>query len=123
MGKCFQIHPQDNTAVLLEDAAAGAEIEIVGGAGTIVLRQEIEYGHKVALADIPAGAAIVKYGIDIGHSTSQDQISVLHIGYECQEPVVIGCAVLLIHLEGDRIERIEGIHAHATLKTGAGELT
>ncbi len=68
MTQCFQINSRDNTAVLLDDAAAGEEIEIVGGAGTIVLRQDIEYGHKIALVDIPAGAAVIKYGIGIGHS-------------------------------------------------------
>lgn len=69
MAKCFRINPEDNTAVLLDDAAARAEIEIVGGAGVVVLKQAIEYGHKVALADIPAGEAVLKYGVCIGHST------------------------------------------------------
>jgi hypothetical protein len=69
MAKCFQINPQDNTAVLLDDAGADDEIEIVGGVGAVVLKQAIEYGHKVALATIPAGEAVVKYGICIGHST------------------------------------------------------
>ena len=49
MVKCFQINPEDNTAVMLDDAAAGDEIEIVGAAGVIVLKDAIEYGHKVAL--------------------------------------------------------------------------
>ena len=69
MVKCFQINPGDNTAVLLDDAAAGDEIEIVGGAGTVVLQLDIEYGHKVALATIPTGEAVIKYGICIGHGT------------------------------------------------------
>jgi hypothetical protein len=69
MAKCFQINPGDNTAVLLDDAAAGDEIEIVGSVGKIVLQQEIEYGHKVALIAIPAGEEVTKYGICIGHST------------------------------------------------------
>ena len=38
MIKCFKINPEDNTAVLLDDAAAGAEIEIVGGTGVVVLQ-------------------------------------------------------------------------------------
>ena len=67
--KCFQINPKDNTAVLLEDGGAAEEIEIVGAEGMIVLQQDIEYGHKVALVDIPPGEAVVKYGICIGHST------------------------------------------------------
>jgi altronate dehydratase small subunit len=69
MVKCFQINAKDNTAVLLGDGYAGDEIEIVGGEGAVVLQQEIEYGHKVALADIPAGEAVLKYGICIGQST------------------------------------------------------
>ena len=69
MTQCFQINPGDNTAVLLDDAAAGEEIGIIGSGGAIVLRQDIEYGHKIALVDIPAGAAVTKYGISIGHST------------------------------------------------------
>ncbi len=69
MTQCFQINPGDNTAVLLDDAAAGDEIGIVGGSATIVLQQDIEYGHKIALGAIPAGAAVIKYGIGIGHST------------------------------------------------------
>lgn len=69
MIKCFQINPQDNTAVLLDDAAAGNEIEIVGGTSTIVLQQDIEYGHKVSLVDILIGDEVTKYGICIGHST------------------------------------------------------
>lgn len=69
MLKCFQIDPQDNTAVLLNDAAGGDEIEIIGAEGVIVLRQAVEYGHKVALVDIPAGEAVLKYGICIGQST------------------------------------------------------
>ena len=68
MVKCFQINPEDNTAVMLDDAAAGDEIEIVGVVGVIVLKEAIEYGHKVALNDIPAGDDVVKYGICIGHS-------------------------------------------------------
>ena len=69
MVKCFQINPEDNTAVMLDDAAAGDEIEIVGSIGVVVLKDAIEYGHKVALADIPIGAEVVKYGICIGRSS------------------------------------------------------
>ena len=69
MVKCFQINPEDNTAVLLGDAAAGDEVEIVGGADRIILQQDIKFGHKVALADIPTGKAVIKYGICIGHCT------------------------------------------------------
>jgi len=71
MIKCFQIHSDDNTAVLLEDAKAGDTVELVGALEqlTITLRKDIPYGHKVALAEIPKGDVVTKYGICIGHST------------------------------------------------------
>lgn len=69
MSKCFQIHRDDNTAVLLEDAMAGATIEIIGVQGKLTLQDDISYGHKVALMDIPKNHPITKYGIPIGHST------------------------------------------------------
>ena len=64
----FQVHDQDNVATLLGEAAAGALLQIVGPAGrhNLTAREKIELGHKVALATIPEGAPIVKFGIVIG---------------------------------------------------------
>ena len=64
----FQVHDQDNVATLLGEAAAGALLQIVGPAGrhNLNAREKIELGHKVALATIPEGAPIVKFGIVIG---------------------------------------------------------
>jgi hypothetical protein len=33
------------------------------------LCQDIEYGHKFALADIPIGEYVIKYGYQIGRAT------------------------------------------------------
>ena len=63
----FKIHPDDNVATLLVDAGPGPVV--VGGPAApadLALAVAIELGHKVALADIPAGAAIVKFGVSIG---------------------------------------------------------
>jgi hypothetical protein len=63
----FKIHPDDNVATLLVDAGPGPVV--VGGPAApadLTLAVAIELGHKVALADIPAGAAIVKFGVSIG---------------------------------------------------------
>jgi len=65
----FQIHSDDNTAVLLDDGAAGDVITSVDGTRTVVLRDDIAYGHKVALVDIPEDADIRKYGTPIGHAS------------------------------------------------------
>ncbi len=63
MSRAFRIHPDDNVATLLEDAAA--VVSVVGGPA-IDLHAPVAMGHKVALADIAEGAAVVKFGIPIG---------------------------------------------------------
>jgi altronate dehydratase small subunit len=68
--RCFIVHAQDNVATLLDDAAAGA-VAVIGAArrDAISLREPIRLGHKVALEEIAAGAAVVKYGAAIGRAT------------------------------------------------------
>jgi altronate hydrolase len=62
------IHPRDNVAVALEDLPAGATVSLPDGRIFAVLTA-IPYSHKVALADMAAGAAVVKYGEVIGAVT------------------------------------------------------
>ncbi|MFZ4814801.1 MAG: UxaA family hydrolase [Phototrophicaceae bacterium] len=67
---CFQIHPTDNVAVLLEDAAAGETVTVIGETtASVTLHEPIVYGHKVALKAIAAGDPVMKYGIRIGTAT------------------------------------------------------
>ena len=75
---------------VLHDEETATEIRIRGGVleeqnetggptGTLVevegqqveARQEIPYGHKIALADIPAGSTVLKYGLSIGNATQE----------------------------------------------------
>ena len=68
--RCFQIHPGDNVATLLEDVAAGP-VELIGGnsdASPLTAREPISRGHKIALVDIAANAAVMKFGTRIGHA-------------------------------------------------------
>ncbi len=68
MARCFVIHPTDNVATLLDHAKQGASVEILG-AGTaknLTVGENIELGHKVAIADIAQGAPVMKYGVAIG---------------------------------------------------------
>lgn len=67
MSRAFRIHPDDNVATLLEDAAE--RVTVVGGPD-VELRAPVALGHKVALVDIPGGAAVVKFGIPIGIASS-----------------------------------------------------
>jgi hypothetical protein len=70
----FQIHPADNVATLLDDA--GAEAVLILGSSApleVALVGPIALAHKVALRDIAAGEAIVKYGVPIGVATESIQ--------------------------------------------------
>jgi len=67
--RCFQIQPQDNVATLIDDAPAGS-IEIIGADRRgVVATEKISRGHKIALADIDAGSAVIKFGVRIGHAS------------------------------------------------------
>lgn len=54
------VDARDNVANALEPLAAGERVEALGRC--VVARSGIPRGHKIALAPIPAGEAIVKYG-------------------------------------------------------------
>lgn len=62
----------DDVGTALRALAAGEVVPYRppgGAAGTVVVRQEIPFGHKVALREIPAGAHVHKYGAVIGQAT------------------------------------------------------
>lgn len=63
MTTAFRIHPHDNVATLLGDGEDA--VTLIGG-HAVALNEAISMGHKVALADIAAGEAVVKFGIAIG---------------------------------------------------------
>ena len=65
--KALRIDPADNVATLLEDGRDGDPV--AAGDLSVVLSGDVARGHKVALAPIAAGDAVVKYGAPIGHAT------------------------------------------------------
>ena len=60
----IKIHPSDLVAVALTPLSAGAVIQ--AGEQTVTLLEDIPQGHKFALAPIPAGSPVIKYGAPIG---------------------------------------------------------
>ena len=69
MTRAFQIHVTDNVATLLDDADGGA-VEILGAQpGKVLAQEKIFRSHKIALRDIAANEAVIKYGVRIGHAT------------------------------------------------------
>lgn len=68
--RALRIHPQDTTATLLDEVAAGDEVKIVGDDGAVVcsltVAEPIAMGHKISLEEVREGDVVVKYGEAIG---------------------------------------------------------
>lgn len=63
------LHDGDDVAVMLVTGKAADICEIKTASGTIVeiaLRDDIEFGHKLAMRDIEAGREVLKFGEPIG---------------------------------------------------------
>jgi altronate hydrolase len=61
------LHGSDNVCVAARDLPAGTQI--TAGGRTVELSRAVKLGHKIALAEIPAGQRVVKYGQTIGFAT------------------------------------------------------
>ena len=61
----IRMHERDNVAIVANDGGLAAGSVLPSG---LVLRDRVPQGHKVALVDIAAGAAVLRYGIPIGHA-------------------------------------------------------
>ena len=62
MPKLLKIHPNDNVMVAVSAMKAGESFE------GITALSDIPFGHKIALRDISAGEAVIKYGYPIGYA-------------------------------------------------------
>lgn len=63
--RSIQLRSEDNVAVVVNDDGAPAGAVFQDG---IVAVEAIPQGHKVALVDIPAGAAVTRYATPIGYA-------------------------------------------------------
>ena len=66
--RLLRLHEKDNVAVALADLPAGATLAF-GCGPPLTLRNAVPFGHKVALAVVAPGEAVVKYGEIIGLAT------------------------------------------------------
>lgn len=60
MRKTVKFTAEDNVAIVLDDLKPGQTISVEGE--DILVREEIPYGHKIALEDIAVGGTVLKYG-------------------------------------------------------------
>jgi altronate dehydratase small subunit len=64
--------PKDQVATAIRDLKAGQTISysIRGQVYQLVLKEDIPFGHKVAIHDIASGEKVYKYGEVIGRTTA-----------------------------------------------------
>lgn len=66
MNALLQIHTRDNVAVALSPLQKGESARL--GEEKLVCRNDIPFGHKIALTAIKTGEEVIKYGNSIGHA-------------------------------------------------------
>ena len=62
----------DNVATAIRDVESGETVEIERGDEilTVEVTEDIRFGHKIALEDIPNGETVTKYGTSIGYAST-----------------------------------------------------
>lgn len=65
------IKPADNVATALRDIRAGESVAVSIGESRkqVNVTENVAFGHKFAMLDIPEGKNIIKYGEVIGRAT------------------------------------------------------
>ncbi|HZG56265.1 UxaA family hydrolase [Paenibacillus sp.] len=68
----IKMHANDHVATMLRDAKAGETLSFAfaGERLQVTLKEDVAFGHKVALVDIPEGTHVKKYGETIGRATA-----------------------------------------------------
>jgi len=103
-GGVLALHDGDDVAVATRDLSPGDVVEVAGHPITVV--DAVPRGHKVALADVAAGAEVRKYGQSIGVAT---------------RPIQVGAHVHAHNLgfeEGHRDHALGGTHTELPVPDG-----
>ncbi|MCQ4085648.1 UxaA family hydrolase [Saccharibacillus sp. JS10] len=72
MRTLMKMNPRDNVAVALRPLATGESLHI--DQTKLISIHDVPQGHKIALAPIPAGEIVMKYGAPIGYAAEDIQI-------------------------------------------------
>ena len=64
----IKISPADNVGIVVNSSGLKKGIKLTDGT---ILAENIPMGHKVATSEIKEGAAILRYGVVIGHAKTR----------------------------------------------------
>ncbi len=73
MVRAIVLNADDNVATLIDRGGeAEMAVDLRGERkGSVSLRQDVPFGHKVALSDMAPGVEVIKYGKVIGETTAE----------------------------------------------------
>lgn len=65
------VEASDNVATVLRDVETDetVDVEVGNEVRTITITEDVLFGHKVAIKDIPEGDTVYKYGVSIGNAS------------------------------------------------------
>lgn len=66
--RLIHVHPHDNVAVALADIEPGSVTDLAGG--ELTANAAVPKGHKIAVADVRKGDALLKFGFPFARATS-----------------------------------------------------
>ena len=71
---CIKIHERDNVAIAIRDLPAGTQV-LPG----VVTAEDIPQAHKIALAAMPKGTPVYRYGVLLGHVDRDDAMAMQYL--------------------------------------------
>jgi hypothetical protein len=73
--KAILLNAKDDVATALTDLSSGESVAVSleDVSAEVVLREDIQFGHKYTLHDIAKGEDILKYGLPIGQALADIQ--------------------------------------------------
>lgn len=82
------IHRDDNVATALDEIAPGP-VSLLGESSldSTITAEPISRGHKIALTSLAAGTPVTKYGVTIGHATSEIHPGAWIHTHNCASPL------------------------------------
>lgn len=65
------VEPEDNVATAIREVSEGETVTVDVGDDEVVVDvvEDVRFGHKIALEEIPRGETIIKYGLSIGQAS------------------------------------------------------
>jgi len=63
------LHPHDNVWIVCRDVAKGEVVTV--GECSVISREDIAVGHKIAFKDLDVGIKVLRYGAPIGSLTNR----------------------------------------------------